>query len=502
MPLTRPLTALVFTMGALIATVSAVGAQTELPDTATALSDVDPATLEVVDVPDGFELRVRELPGTDQTILSTIPNGALVRSTGERALVDTTIWFELNLGGTVGWSSGTYLAALDDEIEVEATVDADLPGVTVLDEVEAGTHQVSDVPDGLELNVRVLPGVGQAVITTLPNGAIVSTTGERALVGTTIWLQMDLDGTVGWSSSAYLTTLGLTADAAVEADDDSDDGVLDSDELPGVTVLDAVDATLMEVTDVPDGLELRLRSGPGTDQDILDTMPEGTIVTATGQRALVGSTIWHQIVFNGTTGWSSSVYLTEAEASDAASTATSESTTSVTFLDTVASSIYEVTELPEGANLNVRSAPGVFSARIDELAEGELVTTTGRRALVGATIWLEVELATTTAWVTSAYVTEVSTVAGISDFTEAVPEGRLTVVISEVDDDGDDVVITVGNQLMTIAADARIQDADGALVALAAWATERDDVSADNPLIADITVTDGQIVSLRQTAMI
>ncbi|MEM9035465.1 MAG: SH3 domain-containing protein [Actinomycetota bacterium] len=505
MPLTRRILLVAVTIGALVLASSAAGAQTELPTGATALSDVDPATLEVVEVPEGLELRVRELPGTDQSIITTLPNGALVRSTGERALIGTTTWFEVNLGGTIGWSSGTYLTTA--EVEADAAVESELPGVTVLDDVAAGTHQVSDVPEGLELNVRVDPGIGQAVITTLPNGVTVSTTGERALVGSTTWLQMDLDGTLGWSSSAYLTELTVTADADV--DEDTDDEPIDPADLPGVTVLDELAVSTQQVTDVPVGLELRLRAGPGTDQEILDTMPEGTTVVATGRRALVGSTTWLEVVHDTTLGWSSSVYLTDLD--DVASTPVVDpdpdpdpepSTPGVTFLETVAPSSYEVTELPTGAQLNVRSAPGTFSPRVSQLNDGDVVPSTGRRATVGSTIWIEIELPTTTAWVTSQYVAESPSVVGISSFSEPVPEGRMTIVITDVDDEADGVIVAVANQLMTVDPGARIQDADGSSMTLEEWTELRSDVSSSNPLIADVTVTNGVIVALRQTAMI
>ncbi|MEM8904616.1 MAG: SH3 domain-containing protein, partial [Actinomycetota bacterium] len=158
MPLTRRFYLAIFTVGVMLASSTAVGAQTDLEDLppgVTTLADVAPGTHEVTDVPAGLELRVRELPGTDQDILFTLPNETIVRTTGERAQTGSTVWLQIQIGGTIGWSSATYLTALTTETTTPTT--SVVGSVTTLDAVDAGTHEVTDVPAGLELRVRELP---------------------------------------------------------------------------------------------------------------------------------------------------------------------------------------------------------------------------------------------------------------------------------------------------------------------------------------------------------
>ncbi|MEM8904987.1 MAG: SH3 domain-containing protein, partial [Actinomycetota bacterium] len=352
-----------------------------------------------------------------------------------------------------------------------------------------------DVPAGLELRVRELPGTDQDILFTLPNGTIVPTTGERALIGGTVWLEVRLDGTLGWSSSTYLTATSTTVEAPA------------SPTLPGVTALDAVDAGTFEVTDVPAGLELRVRANPGIGQAIITTLANGTIVRTTGERAQVGETVWLQVDLGGTLGWSSSFYLTSTTLSDEAPATPAEPTDDptgpgVVVLNTVASGTYQVTDVPSGLQLRVRSNPGVGNPQIDLLADGTVVSTTGRRAQVGDTIWLEVQTDDATGWSSSRYLTEQTEV--VTAFAELVPEGEIDAVITlvAVDEDDDDISVRIGDDVMAVSETARILDADGRLLNHLSWADQRRDVSTSNPLIAEVTVEDGMVVELRQTAMI
>ncbi|MEO1065549.1 MAG: SH3 domain-containing protein, partial [Actinomycetota bacterium] len=301
--------------------------------------------------------------------------------------------------------------------------------------------------------------------------------------------------------------LGLDEEALEAAREEGQTlDVTPSPTLPGVSTLADVDPGFHEVTDVPAGLELRVRANPGIGQPIITTLPNGDVVATTGLRAQVGSTIWLQVELSGTMGWSSSAYLTATTAiTDVAAepvTPSEPSGPGITVLDTVSTGTHEVTDVPAGLELRVRSLPGIGQPQIGQLANGTMVNTTGRRAQVGETIWLELEFGTSTGWSSSFYLTEETEV--VTGFSELVPEGEVAAIITEValDADGDAITLLIGDDAMVVSSSAVILDADGRRLDHLAWADQRQDVSRSNPLIADVTIADGVIVELRQTAMI
>lgn len=72
------------------------------------------------------------------------------------------------------------------------------------------------------------------------------------------------------------------------------------------------------VTLVSEGDVLNVRSGPGVDNDVIDTLdPHATGITMTGVRQKVGNSMWVEVdTLSGTTGWVNAHFLTEIVDSD------------------------------------------------------------------------------------------------------------------------------------------------------------------------------------------
>ena len=67
------------------------------------------------------------------------------------------------------------------------------------------------------LNVRSGPGTAAEVVATLdPHATQVAATGRARLLPRSIWLEVAVDGTLGWASSSYLAFFGLTDDVTSE----------------------------------------------------------------------------------------------------------------------------------------------------------------------------------------------------------------------------------------------------------------------------------------------
>ncbi|MGD9713826.1 MAG: SH3 domain-containing protein [Thermomicrobiales bacterium] len=169
------------------------------------------------------------------------------------------------------------------------------------------------------LHLRSGPGLDSPVMTTMPNGAQVTVTGQS--VGG--FLSISWQGRSGWASAAYI-------------------------DLPGPSASAGASAT---VADGP----LNMRSSASTNASILKSVPDGAVVTLTGESAggfLRGA---HQ----GTTGWLFAAYLSGGgeAGTNAGSTAS----------------------VIDGA-LNLRSAASTTAAVLRVMPDGAAVTLLGSSA--------------------------------------------------------------------------------------------------------------------------
>lgn len=107
---------------------------------------------------------------------------------------------------------------------------------------------------------------------------------------------------------------------------------------------------------------VNVRSGPGTEYDIVGMLYEGSAVVRTG----LGSNGWSRVLYNGETAYIRSDFLQSGSSTESG----------VTFSD-VEETVYAVTDV------NIRSGPGTEYTRIALLTLGSSVTRTG----VGSNGW-------------------------------------------------------------------------------------------------------------------
>jgi uncharacterized protein YraI len=130
------------------------------------------------------------------------------------------------------------------------------------------------------LRLRFGPGTNFEVLTTIPDGTRIS-----LLDSVGAWVRTEYDGKDGWVSAEYLTD----AEPAEQYADSSEDK---SSEYAYVAA---------------DGGLLRLRSGPGTNFEVLAAIPDGTRISLLDS---VGA--WVLTEYDGKSGWVSAEYLTDA----------------------------------------------------------------------------------------------------------------------------------------------------------------------------------------------
>jgi uncharacterized protein YraI len=175
--------------------------------------------------------------------------------------------------------------------------------------------EVADA-QGDNVNLRDQPSYAGNVMTSVPEGWLVNVLDGPFTDDTdgTVWYQVVANGQTGYMLSDYLQT----PDGDVSA------------------------AAAMTTT-----ANLNLRTGPGTSYSVILVIPDGATVNTTGTT----QNGFSQLVYNGTTGWSASQYLTSSGGS----------TTATVF---------------DGA-LNLRSGPGTTYSVVTVMPDGATVTITG-----------------------------------------------------------------------------------------------------------------------------
>lgn len=310
-------------------------------------------------------LNLRSGPSYAASIIAVMPGNSRVTVTG----ASQGGFYPVTYGTRTGWALGTYLA-IDDGAD---------PGGA-----PPTSGATARVIDG-ELNLRSAASTTASVLRVLPDGAVVTLTGESS----NGFRAVSYQGIRGWAFAAYLSdgstpappasgttatvfdgSLNLRASASVSA------GVLAV--MPDgaqVTLLGPASNGFSQVrwngttgwaytsflrtggasggggiATVFDG-ELNLRASASLGATVLRVMPDGARVELTG----ASSNGFSQVIYQGTTGWASSQWLRRVVTS--ASTAT--------VID---------------GTLNLRSDPSTTAAVLLVLPDGAQVTLLGESA--------------------------------------------------------------------------------------------------------------------------
>lgn len=198
------------------------------------------------------ELNLRASASTSAAVLRVMPDGATVTLLG----LSSNGFSKVRYSGAEGWAYSIYLGTGDD----------------------VPTGDTATVIDGA-LNLRASASTSAAVVTVMPDGAVVSLAGQSS----NGFSKVTYNGSTGWAYSIYLSSGG-----------DSGNGTF-------ATVFDG---------------ELNLRSGAGSGYGVILVMPDGARVELTGS----ASNGFSQVIYQGTTGWASSQWLTSGGSSGSTAT--------------------------------------------------------------------------------------------------------------------------------------------------------------------------------------
>ncbi len=256
-------------------------------------------------------VNVRAEAKSGSTILGTLSKGTKVT-----VLDIDGSWVHVQSGSLTGY-------VFEDYIEVNKGADGGASGPVVNEESFTGVVKVSG-----SLNVRKGPGTSYAVAGKLRNGDKVTVTGSADG-----WYAISYEGGTGYVSSAYIIK--------------SDDGAATSTPDAGERTEGYVIASALNV-----------RSGPGTNYNILGKLYSGELVE------ILGSTGgWYKISYNGGTGYVSAEYVQEGAPPDDIPPSTNDMLTKDLDIDTtlkVGSTGSKVKDLQTALNIQ-----GFYSGEID-----------------------------------------------------------------------------------------------------------------------------------------
>lgn len=194
------------------------------------------------------DVNLRSGPGTSYSILTVVPDGALVT-----AVSTSDGWTKVNYDGRTGYVSSTYLAPSGS-----ASTDG---GST------AGTGTATT---NTSVNVRTGPSTSYPVVALLQAGVTLRTTG----VTSGAWTQVIYDGVNRWMYSAYLT--------------------------PGSGSGGAAETSQVRTTE-----NLNMRTEGYLGATIVGVLPKDSIVDVTGET----TDTYTQIVYQGQKVWISNKYI-------------------------------------------------------------------------------------------------------------------------------------------------------------------------------------------------
>lgn len=212
-------------------------------------------------------VNLRSGPGTSYGVITVIPEGAAVETTGTVQAGFSPVTYN----GRSGFASADYLSS-----------GGGAPGNgTVSSGGPTGTRYVTDGA----LNFRSGPSTTDGVIGLLPNGAAVVLTGETAngFAGVTY------NGRRGWAFAQYLGSRGGTSGGNTSGGGTSGSVAVGNSVSGRATVTSA----------------LNLRQGPATSYAVISVMRSGTAVDVMGG-AQAG---FLPVRANGVKGWASADYL-------------------------------------------------------------------------------------------------------------------------------------------------------------------------------------------------
>ena len=311
------------------------------------IADAKPAVVTLKNPLDSLNLRQR--PTTASSILARMPHGTqinLLSREGE--------WSRVQYGTLTGYVMTSYLIVQED------SVDETPPGV-----VSRGTATVALSDESQTLNLRAAPTTNAAVLSRLRHGQTLTVLERYAN-----WTYVQYGTLSGYVMNDYVVYDAGDSDS--DAPNGDENGGEDSGENGGGQAAAQVAIVLPS-----DGLNLR--AGANTASGVIMVLPQGTMLTVTGEMRDNGML---PVLLGSVAGYVSSdyVYVTD-EALATATPAISATPTPAPTQPPIQAPEQDEREATVRAygGLKLRQQPDTSSATLTTMPYGSVVTVTGER---------------------------------------------------------------------------------------------------------------------------
>lgn len=304
-------------------------------------------------------LNMRSGPSTGNGIIATLPTGTTGKVLDGPRTGSGYTWYQIQTSYGSGWVVRNW---------IEKTTSAPPPEP---EPTPAGYPAGTQLRVTVSLRLRSAPNTSGGIIATMPAGTTVTVTARPTASGGYTWYQLKTPYGAGYAASEYLETTGSTTP---------------TDPPPPTSGKFQIGAAV-RVTET-----LNIRSGPGTGNGIITTLPAGTTGTVLeGPRTGSGYTWWRIQTSRGT-GWAAENWL-------AASSGSTPPPPSAAFAP---GDQFQVTE-----SLNMRSGAGTGNAIIATLPAGTTGTIAGGPRSANGYTWWQVRTTYGTGWVVQNWIRKV-----------------------------------------------------------------------------------------------
>lgn len=295
--------------------------------------------------PDGVALRTN--PSTEASHIVGLPIGTRGTVTEGPVKARGYSWVKVQTPLGTGWCAEQFLDP--------APISPDS-----IDKLAIGSTLVVDTDF---LNVRTHPGLDQDVVGTIGTGVKVEILAGPEITNNMPWYEIDTGDVVGWSVGTFLSS--------------SESASVDRTFIEGDSVYVNTDA-------------VNLRDNAGLDSRVLTVLLQDTTGTVIGGPESASGHTWYRVRTAEGTGWASAQYFGKGSA-DRASNTDLVKGTYVTSAD--------------GDAVNVRTEPGLGSAIVTQLRNGDTAEIVGAPRDADGFTWFEIALNGSRGWAVRQYLT-------------------------------------------------------------------------------------------------
>ena len=154
-------------------------------------------------------LNLRVQAGLDAEVVTVLEAGQTATVVDGPVESDGYAWYQLDAGGTVGWSASSFLAPADTGTatgDVTSEADSDVSGdLAIGGETSALAPGSTAVVNDDNVNLRAEPSLDADVLLKLDSGTTAAVLDGPVEAEGYVWYQLDVDGTVGWTAGDFLS---------------------------------------------------------------------------------------------------------------------------------------------------------------------------------------------------------------------------------------------------------------------------------------------------------